>query len=62
MNKVKSVYGATWGFKDDITITLNHEEQTMICNALVMCAPKEVDILPIMELCDRICKGGDRND
>lgn len=56
-SKKESIYAATWGFKDNITITLNPEERTMICNALVNCAPREVDILPLIALSDRICKG-----
>lgn len=55
--KSESIYNSTLNFKGDATITLSAEERMMICEALSKCAPKEVDILPLAMLMDRMVKG-----
>ena len=53
----ESIYNSTLNLKGDATITLSAEERMMICEALAKCAPKEVDILPLAMLMDRMVKG-----
>lgn len=53
----ESIYNSTLNLKGDATITLSAEERMMICEALSKCAPKEVDILPLAMLMDRMVKG-----
>ena len=53
----ESIYNSTLNLKGDATITLSAEERMMICEALSKCAPKEVDILPLAMLVDRMVKG-----
>ena len=37
------------------TIELTEDERIIIANALAMVAPKEVDIIPLLVLADKIC-------
>lgn len=54
---IKSIYdGNEWVTKGSKTVTLNESERTMICNALAKCSPDEVDIIPIINLCDKIIR------
>ena len=53
----ESIYNSTLNLNGDVTLTLTAEERMMICEALTKCAPKEVDILPLALLMDRMIKG-----
>ena len=53
----ESIYNSTLNLHGDVTLTLTAEERMMICEALTKCAPKEVDILPLALLMDRMIKG-----
>ena len=55
--KSDSIYFKQMNLQGEITITLNADERMMICEALGKCAPKEVDILPLALLMDRIMSG-----
>ena len=52
-----SIYTSKLNITSEATITLTADERKMICEALGKCAPKEVDIIPIMTLMDKIVKG-----
>lgn len=56
MEKNKSIYENTMGFRGEIEITLNADERSMIANALAKCAPYEVDIIPLMNVMQRLCE------
>ena len=53
----ESIYNSTLNLQGDATMTLTAEERMMICEALSKCAPKEVDIMPLAVLMDRMVKG-----
>ena len=53
----KSIYESDLNLQGDVTLTLNAAERMMIFEALAKCAPKEVDILPLAELMDRMVRG-----
>lgn len=53
----ESIYKSTLNLQGDATMTLTAEERMMICEALSKCAPKEVDIMPLALLMDRMVKG-----
>ncbi len=53
----ESIYNSALNLQGDVTLTLTAEERMMICEALTKCAPKEVDILPLALLMDRMIKG-----
>lgn len=55
--KSESIYNSTLNLRGDATMTLTAEERMMICEALSKCAPKEVDIMPLAVLMDRMVKG-----
>lgn len=55
--KSESIYAKTLNLKGEITITLNADERMMIAEALSKCAGREVDIIPLMMLMDRMIKG-----
>lgn len=55
--KSESIYSKELNLKGEITITLNSDERMMIAEALTKAAPKEVDILPLVMLMDRMIKG-----
>lgn len=52
----ESIYNSTLNLQGDATMTLTAEERMMICEALSKCAPKEVDIIPLALLMDRMVK------
>ena len=52
-----SIYTSKLNITGEANITLTADERKMICEALGKCAPKEVDIIPIMTLMDKIVKG-----
>ena len=54
MAKVKSVYEKTLNLSGDKTVTLTAEECMIICNALTILAPKEVDIIPLMTIMTKL--------
>ena len=56
-SKSRSIYESDLHLKGSATMKLSAEERMMIFEALCKCAPKEVDILPLMELMDRMVKG-----
>jgi hypothetical protein len=58
MTKKESIYNTEFGFTEDATVTLTGMERTMINNALANAAPKEVDVIPILTLMDKIARGG----
>lgn len=60
-SKKDSIYHSEFPLTGDATITLTGEERTMINEALARCAPKEVDIMPILMCMDKIAKGGNQN-
>lgn len=52
---IKSVYAKNgYTLKGDATITLTAEERMIIANALTICSAKEVNILPILSLVDKV--------
>lgn len=55
--KSESIYSKELNLEGEITITLNADERMMIAEALTKAAPKEVDILPLAMLMDRMIKG-----
>ncbi len=55
--KSESIYKKDLNLKGEITITLDADERMMIAEALAKVAPKEVDILPLMILMNRIISG-----
>ena len=55
--KSESIYNSTLNLQGDATMILTAEERMMICEALSKCAPKEVDIMPLAVLMDRMVKG-----
>lgn len=55
--KSESIYKKDLNLKGEITITLDADERMMIAEALTKVAPKEVDILPLMILMNRIISG-----
>ena len=55
--RIESIYKSTLNLQGDATMTLTAEERMMICEALSKCAPKEVDIMPLALLMDRMVKG-----
>lgn len=56
-SRKQSIYNSEFQFSGDITITLTGMERTMINEALARCAPNEVDIMPILELMNKIATG-----
>lgn len=56
-SKSRSIYESDLRLEGKATMTLTADERMMICEALSKCAPKEVDILPLAELMDRMVKG-----
>lgn len=55
--KSESIYKSTLNLQGEVTMTLTAEERMMICEALSKCAPKEVNITPLLLLMDRMVKG-----
>ncbi len=55
--KNESIYQNTIPLKGDATMTLTAKERMMVIGALTICAPNEVDVIPILELMDRMVKG-----
>ena len=55
--KSESIYNSTLNLQGDATMILTAEERMMICEALSKCAPKEVDIMPLAVLMDRMVTG-----
>ena len=53
----ESIYNSTLNLQGDATMTLTAKERMMICEALSKCAPKEIDIIPLALLMDRMVKG-----
>lgn len=51
-----SIYVSTLNLKGEATMTLSAEERMMLCEALTKCAPKETDILPLVQLMDRLVR------
>lgn len=58
---IKSIYDNVVFIKGDCTINLSEKEREIIVNALTLRAPKEVDIIPLMILTDKIARGEVRN-
>ena len=54
--KIKSVYEEVDYLKGtgEITVTLDEEERMIVSNALAMLAPKEVDIIPMLIIAQKI--------
>jgi len=52
-----SIYSKDLNLKGNITVTLDADERMMIAEAMTACADKEVDILPLMMLMDRMITG-----
>ena len=57
MKSSESIYNSELNLSGDVSLVLSAEERMMICEALCKCAPKEVDILPLAMLIDRMIKG-----
>lgn len=55
--KNESIYQNTISLKGDATMTLTADERMIVIGALTKCAPDEVDVIPIIELMDRMVKG-----
>lgn len=62
MEKIKTVYDKSLVVHGEVTVTLNEEERRIICNALVMVAPNESNIIPLMLIADKIIAGKDKNE
>lgn len=56
MSKIKSVYEKTLNLEGDKTVTLTAEERLIICNAMTILSPKEVDILPMIMIMDKLTR------
>lgn len=52
-----SIYKKDLNLKGDITVSLNEDERMIICEALAKAAPQEADIVPLMQLSNKMITG-----